>query len=692
MASNIANLFQPMLATAGTSTPQGGEWVYEPKYDGIRIVALVADDSVALLTRNGLDKCRQFPEITTRLRELGKKRGHHLVLDGEIVALDEDGEPARFQQLQGRMHVTDDGAVNHHAANAPAAYIAFDMLVDGDELLAEDAWQERRARLERVMRGGSAGMKRVLRVSDVREKPDELTAIATARGWEGIMAKRRDCPYEPGRRVRHWQKIKLENQQELVVGGWTEPRNSRQHFGALLLGYYNDAGDLVYAGHTGTGFSNRLLGEIHAKLAKIERKTSPFKVAPKTNQSAHWAEPRFVAEVRFNEWTQGGHLRQPVFVGLRDDKSPRAVIREPGKAVAARAKGAPKSARKGAPKSAPKGAPKGARKGAPGGTGGKASRIAVGDVTAQLRAAPKAANATLALPGGNKLAVTNLGKIFFPAAKISKGQLMEYYAEVAPYLLPALADRPMVLKRYPNGIRADAFYQQKAPDKVPDGVRVERVADEGIETQRRLIGGDLTTLLYLIQLGAISTDPWSSRVQSIADADYSIIDLDPGPKATFRRVIDVARWVKEELDELGLHAVPKTSGASGVHIVMPLPRGASYEISRVLAELVARRVNEKHPKETTVHRWVKSRPENAVYVDYLQNIRGKTVASVYSARAEPHASVSTPLKWTEIVNDLSPRDFTVKNVPARLKKVGDLWAQGMKKTNRLPGIVGEAAA
>jgi bifunctional non-homologous end joining protein LigD len=288
--------------------------------------------------------------------------------------------------------------------------------------------------------------------------------------------------------------------------------------------------------------------------------------------------------------------------------------------------------------------------------------------------------------------VTNLGKVFFPAKKVTKGQLLEYYAEISPWLLPALADRPMVLKRYPNGIGQDAFYQQKAPDKVPPGIRVEEVEDEGIETQRRLIGGDLPTLLYLIQLGAISTDPWSSRVQSIADADYSIIDLDPGPDATFRRVIDVARWVKEELDELGLHAIPKTSGASGIHIVMPLPPGASYEVSRVLAELVARRVNEKHPKQTTIHRWVKTRPPAAIYVDYLQNIRGKTVASVYSARAEPHASVSTPLEWHEITNDLRPSDFTVANVPERVRRVGDLWGRGMKKVNRLPGIVGDAAA
>jgi bifunctional non-homologous end joining protein LigD len=286
--------------------------------------------------------------------------------------------------------------------------------------------------------------------------------------------------------------------------------------------------------------------------------------------------------------------------------------------------------------------------------------------------------------------------VYFPAAKITKGQLLEYYAEIAPYLLPALEDRPLVLKRWPNGIGAghDAFYQQKAPDKIPEGadIRVEEVEDDGITTQRRLIGGNLATLLYIVQLGAISTDPWHSRVQSIGQADYSIVDLDPGPDATFKRVVQVARWVHEELEELGLRGIAKTSGASGIHIVLPLPAGAGYDISVALAELVARRVNEKHPRETTVVRTVKSRPAAAVYVDYLQNIRGKTVASVYSARAEPHASVSTPLKWNELTDDLSPRDFTIENVPKRVKRVGDLWAAALRRANRLPGIIGDAAA
>jgi bifunctional non-homologous end joining protein LigD len=674
-------LFQPMLASAGKEPPTGDEWVFEPKYDGIRIVALVSHAQVALMSRNGIDKCRQFPEVTRALRALAEKVDRNLVLDGEIVALDADGEPARFQDLQGRMHLADASAVEGHSASQRVAFVAFDILIDGNELLADEEWTERRSYLERVMKKAPASMRRLLRISTISDTPDALLREARAHGWEGIMAKRRDCPYEAGRRVRHWQKLKIENQQEFVIGGWTEPRNSRKHFGALLLGYY-EGGKLVYAGHTGTGFSERLLDEVYAKLRKAERATSPFSTTPKTNQPAHWAEPKYVAEVRFNEWTQGGNLRQPVFLGLREDKPASAVVRERTKVAAAREK-------KVVPKKKPRSTSNVRRPTSNVKRTAAPDESLTADVVGQLQANAKAKNLTLDLGGGQTLDVTNLGKVFYPKKKVTKGQLLEYYAQVGPVLLPALVDRPLVLKRYPNGIDGQAFYQQKAPpeEQIPDGVRVERVQDEGIETERRLIGGNLATLLYVVQLGAISTDPWMSRVQSVADADYSIVDLDPGPKATFKRVIQVARWVKDALDELGLHAVPKTSGASGIHIVMPLPRGATYAISVALAELVARRVTEQHPKETTIHRWVKERPPAAVYVDYLQNIRGKTVASVYSARAEPHASVSAPLKWREITDDLHPSDFTIHNMPERIRRVGDLWGEGMRTINRLPGIV-----
>jgi bifunctional non-homologous end joining protein LigD len=297
---------------------------------------------------------------------------------------------------------------------------------------------------------------------------------------------------------------------------------------------------------------------------------------------------------------------------------------------------------------------------------------------------------TLDLGGEQSLEVSNLDKRFFPKPGYTKGDLLAYYASVSPLLLPAIIDRPLVMKRFPNGITGPSFYQQRAPDSPPGGVRVESVADEGLKTQHRLVGGDLTTLLYIVQLGAVSVDPWHSRVQSVGFADYAIVDLDPGTHASFRRVVDAALWVGEELDRLGLHAIPKTSGASGIHIVLPLVAETPNETARLMAEIVATRVAERHPAAATVTRWVQSRPTSAVYVDFLQNIRGKTVASVYSARATPNATVSAPLRWNELTPDLDPRAFTIESMAGRLRDVGDLWREGMRRPNDPRRLLGEA--
>jgi bifunctional non-homologous end joining protein LigD len=296
----------------------------------------------------------------------------------------------------------------------------------------------------------------------------------------------------------------------------------------------------------------------------------------------------------------------------------------------------------------------------------------------------------LDLGDGRTLEVSHLDKVFFPKCGYTKGDLMAYYASVSSLLLPAITDRPLVMKRFPNGVGGESFYQQRAPDDPSKAARVEPVADEGLKTQKRIIGGDLATLLYVVQLGAISIDPWHSRVQSVGSADYAIVDLDPGPRASFRRVVDVALRVGEELDRLGLHGVPKTSGASGIHIVLPLVGGTPNETARLVAELVATRVAERHPKETTVTRWVQSRPTAAIYVDYLQNIRGKTVASVYSARATPDATVSAPLRWTELTPDLDPRAFTIESMAGRIREVGDLWRDGMRRLNDPRRLLGDA--
>ena len=681
----------PMLASVGTEVPAGDGWVFEPKYDGIRVLASAASDAVTLVTRNELDKARQFPEIVDALRELRRRAKKSFVLDGEIVAM-HGQEPARFQELQGRMHVTDATAIQTHRTDAPAALVAFDMLLDGRTSLITEPWRVRRKHLATLLRPPvQVG---ALRLSDVGDDGTTMLEEARRNGWEGIIAKRADAAYKPGERTRNWLKLKIELRQEFVVGGWTEPRNSREHFGALLLGYYDEGGTFAYAGHTGTGFTRASLSDMYRKLLRIERQSSPFSPTPRTNQRAHWTRPSIVVEIKFTEWTADGKLRQPVFIGIRDDKSPREVVHEPESLAkspgretgrvrkrpthhaAASIKPARRATRA---KFAP------ATSGATGISPSDAERIAK-----ELEAIEKdGGSGVLSLPSGS-LDVSNLDKVFFPATKQTKGDLMRFYTRISPYLLPAMADRPLVMKRFPNGIEGKAFYQQKAPANPPSAVRVVPVSDEGLTTADRLIGGDLTTLLYLVQLGAISIDPWHSRVETVQFADYSIIDLDPGPRAPFARVVEVARAVKEVLDGYRLHAVAKTSGASGIHIVLPLGAGVPNDGARMIAEIVATSVAQQHPKIATIERWVKSRPSGAVYVDFLQNIRGKTVAGVYSVRARPRATVSTPLRWDEVNDALDAESFTMDAVLDRMKTTGDLWAQAMKHPNTLEGIVGRA--
>ncbi|HET9982626.1 MAG TPA: DNA ligase D [Longimicrobiales bacterium] len=632
----------PMLAMASTELPQGPDWTFEPKYDGIRVLAFAAADAVALVTRNGRDKARQFPEVVASLRELGERARRPFLLDGEIVATN-GGTFGRFEALQARMHLASGPDIRRLAAEAPAAFVAFDVLVDGDAVLVDAPWTERRRTLEALLEGEPADG---VRLAPSGKDGEALLAWARREGWEGVVAKRTDAPYRPGTRSPDWRKVKAEGRQELVVGGYTEPRRSRKHLGAILLGYYDGGGAFHYAGHTGAGFSHEALESLHRKLRRLERRTSPFVEEPDTNERAHWVTPRIVVEVKFNEWTSAGRLRQPVFLGVRDDKDARSVVRE---AVAASA---------------------------PGPIGSRLAEIRADGGTGLLNLGPRA-----------RLEVTNLDKEFFPRAGLTKGDLLAYYARMAPFVLPAMKDRPLVLKRFPNGAAGKAFYQQSAPDTVPPGVRVETLAGEDGAEQRRLVGGSLATLLYTVQLGAISYDPWHSRVGRLDYADYTILDLDPGPKAPFRRVVHVAWWVREELERLGLAGALKTSGASGLHVYLPLPPRTPLEAARLIAQVVASRVAQRHPKEATVERMTRKRPAAAVYVDYLQNVLAKTVAGVYAVRATEEARVSTPLDWEELTEDLDPRDFTLRSVPDRVGRVGDVWAAAMKRRNSLDRLL-----
>jgi bifunctional non-homologous end joining protein LigD len=680
---------EPMYASVGSDVPGEG-WTFEPKYDGIRVLAYATSSEVKLVTRNGKDKAQQFPEIVAALKKLASQGRRSLVLDGEIVALIE-GEPARFQELQSRMHVKVSHMIERHAASAPAALILFDILVDGDEVLLREPWTERRARLVKRV---SSRVSEQLRLTESEQgNGKKMLEKARRQGWEGLIAKRVDARYEPGNRSHNWLKLKIEFRQEFVIGGYTEPRNSREHIGALLLGYF-DHDRFIYVGHTGGGFTRKGLQDMYGRLKPLERKTSPFEETPSTNEKAHWVRPEIVVEVKFSEWTADRRLRQPIFLGVRDDKDAREVGKEQASvqkkstrggtiakrrarlSVAARAKAAgnPSPARKAVRSPAP--------------SRGRSGAIDTQSLLDQLtQFEKKGGDGSLDFGRGRTLKVSNLDKVFFPKEKYTKGDVMRFYTRISDFILPTVQDRPLVLKRFPNGIDGESFYQQKASDTTPPEVRVGIIETDSGERQPRLIGGDLFTLLYTIQLGAISVDPWHSRIESLDYADYTIIDLDPGPRANFGRVIQVARWAKEVIDSFGLKAAIKTSGATGLHIYLPLPPKTPNEAATLVAQMIATKVAETHPKEATIERFVKARGAATVYVDYLQNIQGKTVAGPYCVRAKPGATVSTPLKWSELTDGLDPRAFNLGNAAERFEKIGDIWGEAMKKKNSLRALV-----
>jgi bifunctional non-homologous end joining protein LigD len=634
--------------------------IYEPKYDGIRALVEVQPGTgaggVVISSRLGNDKTAQFPELVRELDKFRRRLKVSIVLDGEIVALDESGEPAGFQRLQGRIHVAQPDFSQSHMTKV--AFIAFDLLRDGDEDLRPFSLTVRRARLERVI-GAAGGLG--LQLSEfVAADGRSLYKKALAKGWEGLIAKAAESPYRSGRRSADWKKLKIIKRQELVIGGWTDPRDTRPFLGALLLGVY-DRGVLLYAGHTGTGFNARELERVHRILSTLETTSCPFAEQPRTNERPHWVVPKLVAEIKFTEWTADGKLRHPIYIGLRDDVNPESVHREP----------APRlhhlSERDVCVTDAPKAAVRARLAGVPTDSSEMAGLLDQLEQTER-----EGSERTLALPGGKELQVGHLNKVFWPSVRLTKGDLMRYYVRMAPFILPAVRDRPLVMKRFPNGVKAKAFYQQRAPEEVPSGVRVE-VLPGDVEVPSRLVGGSLTTLLYMTQLAAISQDPWFSRVQSPETADHVALDLDPMPGVRFSQVLDVARWLRDELERFGIANIPKTSGATGLHVYLPLLAGTSYESGRLLCQILATMVADKHPKAATVTRAVNDRGRR-VYIDYLQNIRGKTLATAYSARASDFAGASAPVSWREVEAGFDPRDFTILTLPGRMRHLGDLWA------------------
>jgi bifunctional non-homologous end joining protein LigD len=676
-----------MLASTSEVPLVQPDFVYEPKYDGVRTIAYVSPGrpvpEVRLFSRLGNDKTAQFPAVAKALARFGLKVKQRVVLDGEIVALDERQRPVGFQHLQGRIHLK---SVDK-ADDAPTAFIAFDVIADGPHDLRGMTLVARRAALERIFVNPGSPL---LRMSEqVAGDGRELYRRAIAEGWEGLIAKRSSSKYVSGKRTPDWAKLKLVREQEFVVGGWTEPRGTRSGFGALLLGVY-EAKKLVYVAHVGSGFNHAELKRVMAQLAELETTACPFHVPPPTtNETPHWVKPTLVAQVKFTEWTDDDKLRHPTYLGMRDDKNPQDVVREETpqykESVLQRLPDVPQrrttndergAAAKSADRRTRGTAVRSAKE-----TAVRRAGLQSGHVPAPTKALQlvvdqlqdledRRKKGVIALPDGDSLEVGNLEKVFWPDVPATKGDLLRYYVRVSPYLLPVVADRALVMKRFPNGVGDEAFYQHRAPDKVPRGVRTITLPDDDVPS--RLVGGSLKTLLYLAQLAAISMDPWFSRVETPHIADHVAFDLDPMPGTPFGHVLDVARWLHDVLEKIGAVSFPKTSGADGLHVYVPLPKHTPYESGRIWAQIIATTVAASHPRIATVERTVRKRGAK-IYVDYLQNIEGKTLACAYSARASAYGGASTPLTWKEVHAGIDRRDFTMATLPARIAAVGDLW-------------------
>ncbi len=718
---------RPMLAVSAEEAAHDrllgrGDLVFERKYDGIRALIEVSpaagegrgpgaqgEPRVRIWSRLGNDKTAQFPEVADGLAALAPGLAGPIVLDGEIVAVDAAGRALPFQHLQSRMHRRG----RPRAASPPVAavFVAFDLLRDGNEDLRPRPFTERRARLAKRIEPDVGGVVRV--VPSQCGGGVDLRDEALANDWEGLIAKDPASRYLCGRRHPAWRKLKFVRRQEFVVGGWTEGRSSRKGFGALLVGYYpggrqGGTDRLIYAGHVGSGFSGADLDAIGAHLRAIAAGESPFAAVPPANEPPHWADPSLVVEVKFTDWTPDDVLRHPVYLGVRADTAPRDVRREDGprrrgpSRAEPPAPAGPTAEVRPPPRRPPAGRPRRSSTPVPAPSADPAldapyvdpAPSAVAEAPApsadpaldalceQLRALESSRKrGVLVLPGGGQVPVGNLHKVFWPGPGLTKGDLVRFNLRMSPYLLPVVADRPLVMKRFPNGVDGKSFYQHRSPDAMPDGIRVVTVRESPERKDTAvpcLIGGTLQTLTWMAQLAVISQDPWFSRLPDIEQADLVALDLDPMPEAPFSRVVEVARWLHDELARLGAPCLAKTSGASGLHIYIPLAPGTPYEAGLILCQILATIVASRHPRAATVERMVKRRAADAVYIDYLQNIYGKTLAAAYSARASPFAGVSTPLTWDEVHDGLktglSPQDFTLSNVFDRLAGVGDLWA------------------
>lgn len=623
----------PMLAASAQEPFDDPDWLFEIKLDGYRAVAEIEDGEVRLYSRNNLSFNARFPNLVRSLASLEADA----VLDGEVVALDDKGR-SYFQQLQN----------NRRTGQGNIFYYAFDILYLNGEDLRRQPLIARKERLRNLLPDLPD-----IRYSDhITEYGKQFFELARQNNLEGIIAKRANSPYQTGRRSKDWMKIKIRLQQEAVICGFTGGRGSRKGFGSLVLGVYEND-ELVYIGLTGGGFDEAGLKEVHAALQPLAQPVSPFRGEVKTNMPVTWVKPELVCEVEFAEWTDENVMRQPIFLGLREDKDPRSVVRE---IFPVGVQPPPQAAQEETDRGFP------AREG----------DAAVVPIDSRKKGGPKSKDETLVLDG-HKLVLTNLDRVFWPEEGYTKGDVIDYYRKVAPVMLPHLQDRPESLYRTPHGITGEGFYQKEAGDLPPSWITTREIYSRHVAKNIRFfVCQDEATLVYMANLGCIEINPWLSRLQTLDYPDYLVIDLDP-EDIPFGKVIEAALAVHEVLESMGAASFPKTSGATGIHIYLPLGARYDYDTAGTFARLIATLAHHKVPDFTSLLRSPKMR-QKKVYLDFLQNKPGQTLAAPYSIRPRPGATVSTPLRWEEVKPGLDPRQFTIANAPQRLERLGDLFS------------------
>jgi bifunctional non-homologous end joining protein LigD len=630
----------PMLATLVDKPFTDPRWLFEIKWDGYRGIAFVTPTDFRFVSRNNEDLIARFPQAEAIP---GLIDAETAILDGEIVMIDETGKPS-FQALQNVARIFPGGPKpDEHKFRL--VYYVFDLLyLDGTDLRSKPVI-ERKELLKTIIRANE-----FMKYSDhVEGRGEQLYDQASKTGLEGVIGKRMDSPYIE-KRTSYWVKVKAVRTQEVVIGGYTHPRRSRPYFGALVVGVY-EGDKLQCVGQVGGGFDDATLEQIYNALQPLRTDKCPFAEVPKTNEPAEWVTPELVCEVKFAQWTNEGVMRQPVFLGMRPDKDPREVVRETPKEVQQVVE-------------------------QPTSHVFRRKVIPAEEAFAQDKLA---GNIRVSIDGA-EVSLTNLDKVYWPDEGYTKGDLLRYYYRVRETILPYLVGRPLILRRFPNGIREESFYQHNV-ENAPVYLRTVPLT-EGDSVVNYAVVDNTAGLLHVANLGCIAMNPFMSRVESLETPDWLALDLDP-EEAPFESVCEVAMAVKSVLDEVGISGYPKTSGSRGMHVFIPVDHLYTFEQAQAFAEILANAVAARLPDKATTERTIRKRTSDQVYVDYLQNAERKTLAGPYSVRECPRATVSTPLTWEEVEAKPDKRRFTILTVPDRVADVGDLFHKVLTDRQRL---------